>query len=151
VESIDELLSLQSGVISRSQAKARGLGDVAIARKLRRREWVGVFDGVYVNHTGELTWLQQAWAAVLVCWPAALSHQSAVRATEGPGRRDHDDGPVHVLVARDRRLDPPGVRVHRSAGFAGRVQWNRSPPRVHYEEVGIATSTGISSPWSADR
>ena len=38
VESIDVLLDIQSGVISRRQARARGLGDVDIARRLRRRE-----------------------------------------------------------------------------------------------------------------
>jgi hypothetical protein len=136
MESIGELLDLQAGVISRRQVRARGLGDVEIARKLRRREWATVFVGVYVNHTGELTWIQRAWAAVLFSWPAALTHQSALRAAEGPGRHDAETGSIHVLVARARHLvEPPGVRVHRGAGFTDRIQWNRSPPRVRYEDA----------------
>ena len=122
VESIDVLLDIQSGVISRRQARARGLGDVDIARRLRRREWVTVFAGVYVTHTGELTWLQRAWAAVLFSWPAALSHQSAVRAAEGPGRHDAERAGIHVAVGPERHLvAPPGVQVHRVAGFSNQV------------------------------
>lgn len=32
---------------------------------MRRREWATFHQGVYVDHTGALTWLQSAWAAVL--------------------------------------------------------------------------------------
>jgi hypothetical protein len=95
-----------------------------------------VYAGVYVTHTGELTWLQRAWAAVLFSGPAALSHQSAVRAAEGPGRHDAERAEIHVVVGRNRHLvAPPGVQLHRTAGFSDRVQWNRSPPRVRYEEA----------------
>jgi hypothetical protein len=51
--------------------------------------------GVYVNHTGDPTWLQRAWAGVLYYWPAALAGASAMRVTAGPRWRQHDDaGPV---------------------------------------------------------
>ena len=73
----------QSGVISRGQAQANGLSEGDIRRLLRRRDWVKVHPGVYVNHTGELTWLQRAWAGVLFAWPAALSHESALRRPTG--------------------------------------------------------------------
>jgi hypothetical protein len=106
---VAELLDLQAGVIARRQLVARGWADHDIARMLRRREWAVVHEGVYLDHTGEPTWLQQAWAAVLFSWPAALSHQSALRAGDGPGRRDVIDLPVHVVVERGSGFrDAPG-------------------------------------------
>jgi Transcriptional regulator, AbiEi antitoxin len=76
---LDSLVAEQEGVVSRRQALACGLTDNDIARLVRRREWARVHDGVYVNHTGPLTWLQRAWAAVLFHWPAALAGSSALR------------------------------------------------------------------------
>ena len=66
------LLFKQDGVIARWQALAAGATDSDIERRLRRREWARVSPGVYVDHTGPLTWRQRAWAAVLAVWPAAL-------------------------------------------------------------------------------
>ena len=63
-----------------------------------------VHPGVYVNHTGELTWLQRAWAAVLFAWPAALSHDSALRAADGPGstRRRSSMSPWDAIAGSPR-------------------------------------------------
>ena len=146
MDTIVELLDRQAGVVSRRQLREVERGeeekqrdaqvDLLIARRLRRREWVMVHQGVYVNHTGELTHLQRSWAAVLYAWPAALCHASALRAAEGPGCREQDDGIVHVAVSRSRRVRPrAGVRIHRVAELETRVQWNRSPPRLRYEEA----------------
>ena len=139
----------QSGVISRGQAQANGLSEADVRRLLRRREWVVVHPGVYVNHTGELTWLQRAWAAVLFAWPAALSHDSALRAADGPGK--HTEEVIHVAVGRDRRIAaPPRVCIHRMAHLHDRTQWNLGPPRVRYEDaaldVGIAVIDRSRSP-----
>jgi hypothetical protein len=46
MDEIASLLSLQDGVISRSQALAAGLPPHAIARLVRRREWAQVHPGV---------------------------------------------------------------------------------------------------------
>jgi hypothetical protein len=135
VDEIALILSQQDGLISRAQALAAGASPIQIARSLRRT-WVTVHPGVYINHNGPLTWHQRAWAAVLSAWPAALSHQSAIRAAEGPGRDREDHGVIRVAVEHSRRLlEPPGVRLHRMHGFDSRVQWNRSPPRIRYEEA----------------
>ena len=143
-QALRALMANQDGVISRRQAVECGLGDAAVRRLVRRREWVVVHRGVYVDHTGPLTWRQRAWAACLAAWPAALSHQSALRAADGPGRRDgDDDGPVHIAVASGRRaLGLAGVRVHDLAAFPSRVQWNHSPPRVRIEEVVLDLAAG---------
>lgn len=116
---------------------------------LRRRLWAPVYDGIYIDHTGELTWLQQAWAAVLFSWPAALSHDSALRAADGPGRRDAVDLPIHVVVERDRRLVAPDqVRLHRRRGHAKQVSWNLSPPRVRYEQAAIDVASTAKSEFA---
>ena len=147
---VDDLLDLQGGVIARRQLVSRGWADHDIARMLRRRVWASVSEGIYVNHTGGLTWLQRAWAAVLFSWPAALSHGSALRAADGPGRRDADEGLVHVMVERDRRLVcPPGVEVHRRRAFGKHVLWNLGPPRVRYEQAAIDVATSVESEYAA--
>jgi hypothetical protein len=130
------LLRHQSGVISRAQALAAGLAPHDIKRLERRRELVRFHPRVWLDHTGAPTWLQRAWAAVLVAWPAALCHESALRAEGGPGRRNNDEGVVHVAVDRARSLAvPPGVRLHRLADLDGKVRWNATPPRVRVEHA----------------
>lgn len=133
---IRELLQLQSGVIARHQALAVGMAEHDIRRMLRRREWATVHPGVYVNHTGPLTFLQRAWAAVLLAWPAVLCHESAIRIGDGPGRRDRDDEVIHVAVDRDRAFRAPdGVVPHRLADLDTKARWNLSPPRVRIEHA----------------
>jgi hypothetical protein len=88
---------------------------------------VVVHPGVYVAHTGPLTWANRAWAAVLACWPAALSHGSVVNLAGDV---------VHVAVDATRTpVSRQGVRIHRLADFADRVQWNLGPPRVRFEDA----------------
>jgi hypothetical protein len=136
VQEVDRILRSQGGLISRRQALGAGLGTSGIARKIRRREWAVVHPGVFIDHTGPLSWHERAWAAVLFSWPAALCHESAIRAAEGPGRRGRDDDQIHVAVARSRHLvAPPGVRLHRNSGLLEQVRWNLGPPRVRYEDA----------------
>ncbi len=132
----DALLALQSGVASRQQLAGVGVEPHDLQRLVRRKDLVRVHDGVFVNHTGELTWLQRAWLGVQVAWPAALSHDSAIRAVDGPGRKGRDDSLIHLVVHRDRAIRPPaGYRLHRMSGFPANVHWNASPPRVRVEEA----------------
>lgn len=139
MEEIEALLALQDGVIARRQVLAAGLTPTFVARKLRRREWVQVHPGVYVDHTGPLSWRQRSWAAVLVCWPAALDGRSAIRAHEGPGRRTSgDSGPIEVVVGHGRHpAAPEGVHARSSRRFAEAVQHNLSPPRLRYDAAVI--------------
>ena len=132
---VAELLTRQHGLISRRQALSLGLDATAIKRQLRRREWFPVHPGVYVGHNGPLSWEQRAWAAVLACAPAVLSHQSALRAQLGPTRGVSEDV-IHLSVDRGRRLScPDGVRLHRTDHLATRAQWDLDPPRVRYDEA----------------
>jgi hypothetical protein len=77
---IRRVLREQDGLVSRSQAQSLGATPADLRRLLRRRQWARVHPGVFVDHTGPLTWRQHAWAAVLYAGPAALCAQSALRA-----------------------------------------------------------------------
>lgn len=144
------LLALQSGVVSRRQLHDAALQPHDLKRLLRRRDLVRLHDGVFVNHTGALTWLQRSWAGVLLAWPAALCHDSAIRAADGPGRSGRDDRTIHLAVDRDRSLAvPPGYRLHRLARLDDKVQWNKTPPRVRIEEALIDVASETSNDFDA--
>ena len=71
---------------------------------------MAVFSGVYVTHTGPLTWVQRAWCALLQTTPSALSHGSAWLLLTGQGPMS---GPIHVAVDARRNLRRvDGVVVH---------------------------------------
>lgn len=149
-EDLDEgallrLLAAQDGVVSRAQVRAAGAGDLLIRRRLRRREWARVHEGVYVDHTGPLTWRQRAWAAVLVHWPAALAGASALRAhgVTGPGV-DSDD--IEVVVDRSRRVDAAaGVAVSQVGDLDAAAQLHLSPPRVRVEHATLTVAARARS------
>jgi hypothetical protein len=133
---VAELLDLQAGVVARRQVVAAGLSDNDVRRMLRRREWVVVHPGVYVAHTGPLTWIQRAWAAVLAVAPAALCHASAMRAIDGKGGRYGEECPIHVAIARERDATAPrGVVLHRLGDFESKILANTSPPRQRPEHA----------------
>ncbi|WP_309650506.1 type IV toxin-antitoxin system AbiEi family antitoxin domain-containing protein [Nocardioides sp.] len=137
MDKISELLRDQDGLVSRRQALGLGLKQHDLERMLRRRELATVHPGVYVEHTGPLTWKQRAWAAVLLAGPgSALSHTSAVRIAEGPGRRHVDDRDIEVAVDADRNVTPAqGVHVHRLRDFTDRALTNLAPPRIRYDDA----------------
>lgn len=144
---LERALRDQHGVIARGQAAECGVDDQDIRKRVRRREWVAVHPGVYVNHTGPLTWRQRAWAAVLDVRPAALSHTSAMLARKPV---PHDDGPIHVAVARGRSVVAhSGMVVHHVVDLKRRVEWGLLPPRVRIEEALIDLAAGASTDLDA--
>lgn len=148
--SVAGILERQSGVIAQEQAYDAGVDSDDLRRLVVRRRWAPVHPGVYVDHTGPLTWLQRAWAAVLFCGPAAaLCHQSARRAADGPGRALVDDSVIHVAIDHRRTVRAPvGVRVHRVAGLAEQVTWSLAPPRQRMEHAVVALAA--SAPRDID-
>jgi hypothetical protein len=144
---IAELLALQSGVISRRQVLAAGGCDPDIARHLRRRIWARIHDGVYVDHTGEPSWKQRAWAAVLYYWPAVLDGASALKAC-GVRITDARRPSMGVEVAIDRTrsvADEDGIRVTRRADFENQAQMNLCPPRVRVEHALLSVASRMQS------
>ena len=145
-----DLLALQSGVVSRRQLTGLGVEVHDLQRLLRRRDLVRVHTGVFVDHTGELTWLQRAWVGVLLAWPAALAHDTALRAVDGPGRTARDDSLIQLAVDRHRRLSvPAGYRLRRLSHLDDRVLWNTSPPRVRIEEALIDVAAAKDDAFGA--
>lgn len=135
MDELTRLLRDQDGVVARSQVLAAGLSPTDVARALRRGQLVKHLPGVYVDHNGPLTPQQRRQVAVLHAWPSALCLESALRAAEGPGTRDRPEPVIRVAVDRQRHLAVvPGIVAHRMSGFADRVQWNASPPRVRYDD-----------------
>ena len=139
---VDEVLRQQDGVISRRQVLELGLAEHDIRRLLRRNLWARVHPGVYVDHTGPLTWSQRAWAAVLYAEPAALCLESALGG---------DTLPIHVGVGRDRAnlAEPVGVRIHHLSHLDERVLWNVGPPRMRYEEATLDVASRARSELDA--
>lgn len=153
MERLGPVLAQQAGVISRRQVEGLGLAPHDLRRHVRRRDLTLLHPGVYVDHTGAPSWIQRAWAAVLFCAShdtrrrlevpraddlgAALYGAAAMRAADGPGRRE-DAGPIQVAVARDRRvLAPAGITIVRTFDLGRRVMWNVGPPRMRYDEAAL--------------
>jgi len=147
---LETLLDHQNGVISRRQALAAGEAPHDVRRRLRRRDWVKVHPGVYVAHTGPMTWHQRAWAAVLWAWPASLWGPTALQALERPQLQAAAES-IHVAVGRHRSglRPPPGVAVHHVDGLDTSVLWNASPPRTRVEEAALDVAIGADSDLDA--
>jgi hypothetical protein len=142
---VQETLARQDGVIARAQALELGLRPHDLARLRRRREWSSLRPGIFVDHTGEPSWRQLAWAAVLGHWPAGLFGRSALTESGNPSEA------VHVAIDRTRgRPRPvPGVVVHFVCRLDEKVRWNLSPPRMRVEEavldVAAAAATDVDA------
>jgi hypothetical protein len=147
MDDLEVLLARQAGVVSRRQLIEVGLAPHDVRRLQRRRDLVALARGVYLDHTGEPSWLQTAWGGVLALWPAALSHESALHAAgmgRVPGVR------LHVAVDRDRSpTPPPGVRLHRLADLDLKVAWQSSPPRVRIEEAAVDVAAEARDDFAA--
>jgi hypothetical protein len=137
VDVLRELFEAQAGTVTRSQLFSAGLDDNAIRRMVRRRELVRVHNGVYVNHTGPLTWVNRAWAAVLFYGDAALCDVSALNLAGDV---------IHVAIEWPRNGAPlPGVRLHRRLRLADRVLWHVGPPRLRVEEAALDVAGAATS------
>jgi hypothetical protein len=148
--SIGGHLGRQCGVVSRAQALGSGLRPGDLRRLERRRDLVRVLPRVYLAHTGDPTWLQRAWAAVLYAWPAALIGESALRAADGPGRPGADRGPIHVGIAPERRIvQVPDVVVVRTVGLVDRARWNLGPPRLSYDDAALDVALAATNEMDA--
>ena len=142
------VLRRQAGVVSRRQVLENGGTDDDIERLLRRRRWATVHRGVYVDHTGPLTWDQRAWAAVLCHAPAVLAGRSAMRAhrMRVVPAIAADSEPIEIAVDRDRRLgDTRGIRVRRVKDLAPISQPSARPPRLRVEHAVLFAASAARS------
>jgi len=145
---VDKLLRLQAGTVSRRQLEDAGLRPHDLERLLRRRDLVRVLPGVFVQHTGPLTWVQRAWAGVLYYGPAALDGDSALRSVVPTWRCA--DRAIHLAVDEARRCsDLPGYRVRRIRDLTERIQPGTSPPRLRVEDAVIEVALSRPSELAA--
>lgn len=145
------LLGAQCGVVARAQLEGAGWSPADLERAVRRRELARLLPGVYVDHTGAPTWLQQAWAATLATSPSVLDGLSALRAWEWlRGRQDGHPGPIEIATHVDRSVRPPsGVRVVRRRGLAERALWNGAPPRLLFHDAVVQVALDAGSDLDA--
>jgi len=147
------LLRDQDGVISRAQVLGCGAAPHDVKRRVRRREWALLLPGTYADHTGPPTWDQRAIAGVLYAGRlddalrpvgAALGAGAAIRAAVGSGwRHAPDSAPITVCIDHRRSIGPHrGYRFVRTAGLEDRVDWLRTPPRMHPAEAALDLALG---------
>jgi hypothetical protein len=129
-----DVVELQQGVISRSQATGGGMGSAAVGRLVRSGRWQPLHRGVYLAFTGEPSREAVLWAALRRAGVGAmLSHQTAA---EVSGLADGPSSLIHVTIPGSRRVSAiPGIVVHRSnrAQFTGHP--SQLPPRTRIEET----------------
>jgi very-short-patch-repair endonuclease len=113
----------QYGVVTRAQLVACGLGDSAIAHRVRTGWLHRIHRGVYVVGHLAPTPLQREIAAVLAAGDdAVVSHVSAAYLW---GLADDPVGPAHVTIP-SRGCRKPGIRAHRTRALAPRertIRW----------------------------
>src|SRR5690625_7882820 len=103
----------QSFVLTRRQLLAKGANPDWISRRVASGRWQRSYPGVYVVHTGSMSWRTQMVAALHCAGRnAVLSHSSAAhfwfRETSPPVRQW-----VEVSVTSGRRIAPqPGIRFY---------------------------------------
>ncbi|WGL51946.1 type IV toxin-antitoxin system AbiEi family antitoxin domain-containing protein [Nocardioides sp. BP30] len=117
------------GVVTRGELRAAGLDRSDIDRLVRRRSLRQIHRTVYVDHTGELTFDQRVWAAVLAIAPAVVCGRTLIAP-------DPAAELVDVAIDASRRVAAPdGVRVHRVRGLDAVAQWKAEPPRMRREDA----------------
>lgn len=133
---IDKLLARQSGVVARHQLHDIGLAPHDIVRLLRRQDLTRIRRGVFVNHTGQLSFMQRTWSALLAHPGSALSHEAALRCHEGKKSGRPEPRVIDLVVPRAHHaVGAREVRIHRSDRLHSRARLDLSPPRVTYEDA----------------
>jgi very-short-patch-repair endonuclease len=133
-ESCREIVESQRGVITRSQALARGMSADAIAWRVNAERWRTLWPGVYLASSGEPSREATLWAAMRSAGAgAALSHQTAAELFK---LADEPSSLIHITIPESRRVRAgAGIMVHRSSHLAGAVHPTLLPPRTRIEET----------------
>lgn len=140
---LSSLLRQQDGVAARSQLLGLGLTDDDIETLVRRRQLTRVATGVYLEHTGEPTWLQRVWTGTLRFAPAAAAGRTALTLIGLARPRT----PVEVVVSHNRRPRgrEAGLQVSRSRDFEQVALLGLHPPRVRLEHAVVSVTADATS------
>ena len=110
---IARLARKQHGLVTRSQARSRGVTARMVEGRLRSGAWVRRHAGVYAVAGAPATWEQAVLAACLAGGAGTVTtHGTALRLWDLTDKVDPDS--VHVLSAPDRRIRLDGVVSHRT-------------------------------------
>jgi very-short-patch-repair endonuclease len=105
--------ALQDGVFTVAQALAAGYSHYRIRNLVRQGRWIAVLGSVHADRRAHLTHASLARASVLVAGAGAVaSHATAARLWDLDVPPDPD---VHAIVDPRRRIQVPGLRLHRIA------------------------------------
>ncbi|HLL66248.1 MAG TPA: hypothetical protein VK453_10940 [Micromonosporaceae bacterium] len=139
---IDWLLFHQVGVLTRGQA-LEAFGRGVVRNRLRQGHWQRPARGVILTHNGPTTRAQGLWIAVLASGEGAMIAGTTAAGLEG--LRGYDTGPVHILLADARRVEPSQrVVIHRSRTLPEEHRRDRAmPPRT-----AIARSVVDAAAWA---
>jgi hypothetical protein len=110
---VTDLARRQHGLVTHAQARARGLSQRSLSRRVASGRLQRLLPGVFVVAGAPETWEQRVLAAVLAAGPGALaSHTTAAALWSMP---DLDRLPcVEVTVPHPRLPRVAGAQVHRS-------------------------------------
>ncbi len=124
-----DVAAAQAGVLSRRQALLGGLTEDAWQWRLDLGRWTPLLPGVVATHSGEPTWAEKIWGAVLYAGPgAAVSGDAGL--TLG-GFVGLNEAMADVAIPRGRAVAAREfLRPHQVRGLAGLVAAAREPPRV---------------------
>lgn len=127
------MMRRQAGVVSRRQVLAAGGTPALIERRLRRRDWVRVHAGIYLDHTGPPSRAQREWAALLRHPGSVLAGRSSLRSDGVVGEVSRREA-VELAVPHGRHLAPePGLRVTQLRDFGTWARLEATPPRLRVE------------------
>lgn len=100
-------------VMTRGQALAQGFSPKAIRWAVERGRWQRPFRGVFVTHSGTITWHERLEAAVLAAGSEAAASRECALALWGLSTTKPSFLTIDVPESRIVRTRLPGVRVRR--------------------------------------
>ena len=136
-----ELRANQDQVLSRAQLAELGFDRHAVSHRVTTDRWRAVGSRVVVLATGELTWRQRTWVAVLHAGP--VSALADLTAAQAGGLTGFESSALHVVVPHgadgtdlvDRRAGVT-VRVRQSRRFdEARIHPTHTPRRLRLPEA----------------
>jgi very-short-patch-repair endonuclease len=130
VTPLEEFIHDQHDVVSRRQWLLAGASLATLRRRLRRRDWITVFPGVYYTHRADPPQFAQDVAALLYAGDDAVwCHQTA--AMRWGTVKFQQRQISHVLVPWPRRVRrQPLLAVHSSVAVSSRLAQHLTPLRV---------------------
>lgn len=129
------LAEQQAGVLTRAQARIRGLSRSAVHRRVAKGSWRRVHPGVYTTWPGPPSVLTKVWAALLYAGEGAMASHATAAWLDGFAA---EPAVIDITIPGGRRVRPrPGVRIHRSAAAERRRHPSKLPPRTRLEDTVI--------------